>query len=404
MVSRCAFTFPIMTLKGNILLLDDIQNNLGFLSTILIEQGYQIRSVVSAEIALKVAKATNPDVIVLESLMLERDGYQICEYLKSDPQTRNIPVIFLSILDQVPDRVKAFELGAGDYITNSCQVEEVISHIENQLTISKLQKQFIKQIEKLNEKNAQLQKEISDYKKHEKELKHFNQELIKANRELEQFAFIASHDLQQPLTTIDGLVQLLSRNYQESLDTKANGYLTRIRSGTIRMKNLIRDLLRYFRIGEQDEDFELIDCNNVLNLVRANLKEMIENNDAVITSDFLPTLMGNSSQITQLFHNIISNAIKFRQPEKPPRIEISVAKRNDQWLFRFRDYGIGIRPQYFEQIFELFQRLHNQHKYHGTGIGLPICRKIVECHGGRIWVESELGSGTTFYFTIPFIR
>ncbi|BAY11319.1 CHASE3 domain-containing protein [Calothrix sp. NIES-2098] len=237
------------------------------------------------------------------------------------------------------------------------------------------------------------------------ELYKLNEDLKRSNQELEQFAYVASHDLQEPLRAVAGYSQLLGQEYQECLDESAREYLTYIVDGATRMRQLIQDLLAFSRVGTRGQAFVATDCNIVLHQALSNLQVAIAESQAMITHDPLPTVLADKTQLVQLFQNLIGNAIKFRQGESP-QIHIGVAKTaenlepNPDWLFWVKDNGIGIKPQYLERIFEVFRRLHTRREFAGTGIGLAICKKIVERHGGRIWAESQLGIGTTFYFTL----
>jgi light-regulated signal transduction histidine kinase (bacteriophytochrome) len=225
-------------------------------------------------------------------------------------------------------------------------------------------------------------------------------ELRHSNTELEQFAYVASHDLQEPLRGIAGLAQLLQQRYQGQLDSRADEYILHIVEGTQRMQTLINDLLAYSRIGRRGEAIQATAVEAALKATLENLNMAIREYGATITNESLPTVRADATQLIQLFQNLIGNAIKFRS-ERPPHIHIGVADAGDFWQFSVRDNGIGIEPQYFERIFQVFQRLHTRREYKGTGIGLAICKKIIERHGGQIWLESELGQGSTFYFTLP---
>jgi PAS domain S-box-containing protein len=227
-----------------------------------------------------------------------------------------------------------------------------------------------------------------------------NRELTLSNENLEQFAYVASHDLQEPLRMMASYSELLERRYKSKLDTDADEFISYIVDGAKRMQKLINDLLAYSRIGRSDKPLEEIDCNAILNRVVGSMDDMAKSTGALITQDKLPVLMGNESNFIQLFQNLVGNAIKFHGPEAP-RVHVGAAKGSDRWLFSIKDNGIGIEPQYQERVFLIFQRLHGRDKYPGTGIGLSICKKIVETQGGNIWFESEQGKGSTFYFTVP---
>jgi len=232
------------------------------------------------------------------------------------------------------------------------------------------------------------------------ERKRMQEELQRSNAELEQLAYVASHDLQEPLRMVVSYLQLLERRSKDRLDLESGEFLGFAVDGASRMKTLINDLLAYSRVGMRGKPFELTNCAEVLEVALSNLKVAIEESGATVTHDLLPVVIADSSQMTQVFQNLISNAIKFRG-DKPPLIHVSATQKDGDWLFTVRDNGIGIDPQYFDQIFVIFRRLHGRDEYAGTGIGLAVCKRIVERHGGRIWVESELGRGSTFCFTIP---
>jgi hypothetical protein len=230
-------------------------------------------------------------------------------------------------------------------------------------------------------------------------LKRYALELERSNRELEEFAYVASHDLQEPLRIISSYLQLLNRRYADQLDEDGQRYIHYTVDAADRMRELIQDLLAYSRVGTQGQPFRLTDFETVLQEVLVNLQLAIEENSAVITYDPLPTVMADASQLRQLFQNLLGNALKFHS-DRPPHVHIGSRQETDHWLLWVQDNGIGLDHKYAERVFVIFQRLHNRNEYPGTGIGLAICKKIVERHNGRIWVESQPGQGTTFYFTL----
>lgn len=240
--------------------------------------------------------------------------------------------------------------------------------------------------------------EITGHKQLEQEMSAKVAELARSNDELAQFAYIVTHDLQEPIRAIAGFVQLLKRRYHDQLDDKANEYIRHSLEGTKRMQMFIDGLLAYSQVNA-DQSFVTVDCEATLNTVLTNLSVTIGETQAVITNDPLPKVAGVSFQLMQLFGNLISNALKF-QSQQTPRIHISVESKTDKYVFSIADNGIGIEAQYKTRIFRVFQRLHTRKEYPGTGVGLAICKKIVGHHNGEIWVESKLGEGTTFYFTI----
>ncbi len=242
--------------------------------------------------------------------------------------------------------------------------------------------------------------DITERKQAEKELALRAEELARSNADLQQFAYVASHDLQEPLRMVASYTQLLGKRYRGKLDADADDFIAFAVDGAHRMQVLINDLLAYSRVGTRGEEFTSTDCESVLESVLFNLKAAIAEAHAVIHHDPLPTISVDQTQLGQVFQNLIGNALKFHGPE-PVRIHVSVQQEAGEWRFSVRDNGIGIEPHDAERIFEIFQRLHAGHEYPGTGIGLAITKKIVERHGGRIWVVSEFGKGSTFSFTIP---
>jgi signal transduction histidine kinase len=225
-------------------------------------------------------------------------------------------------------------------------------------------------------------------------------ELRRSNEELEQFAYVASHDLQEPLRIVASYAQLLEMRYRDKLDADADDFIAYIVSGVKRMQQLIEDLLNYSRVGTRGRAFKPVDCNRIVAAACENLAAAIGECGATVAYDSLPTVTADASQLTQLFQNLIGNAVKFRA-DNAPVVNILAARDTDRWVFSVKDNGIGIPREYGDRIFAVFQRLHGTDKYPGTGIGLAIARKIVERHGGVIWVDSQIEEGATFRFTIP---
>lgn len=232
------------------------------------------------------------------------------------------------------------------------------------------------------------------------ELKRSNEALARSNVELQSFAYIASHDLQTPLRSISGFVQLLRSKYEGQLDEQADDWIRRTVQSTEQLQTFIRDLFEYSRLDSQARPFEEVSSNKVFNSAILLLDASIRDSQAQVTCDELPTVMGDRTQLVQLMQNLIGNAIKY-QNDSPPHIHVSARSEGNEWVFSVQDNGIGIDPKHHERIFEMFKRLHSQQKYPGIGLGLAICRRIVQRHGGRIWVESASGNGSIFYFTMP---
>ena len=625
-----------------VLVVDDQPSNLRFLSKLLTAQGYQVYQAICGQLALNLAIAHCPDLILLDIRMPEMNGYEVCRRLKATAETEQIPVIFLSVLDEMNDKLQAFRVGGADYITKPFQVEEVLARIDKQVGLQKLQQQlkeqnyqlqqsqsllasilnssldgvvaysavrnsegnivdfqwllinpaaekfyglllneivgknllaelsqlrnnglfdlYVSVVEtgetvdrefsyeherdtivwlhivavKLNDGLAVTFRNITDRKRAEIALRdseerfraifeqaavgiaktalcgqfmrvnpgfcqivryaesellqknwqaithpddieadreyvrsllsgniqtfslekrlvckdeavrwanvtvsamrdakgtpqylicaiediserklvqellqasldtqtRYAQELTRSNAELEQFSYVASHDLQAPLSTIAGYAQLLEKRCHNQLDAQGNKFLRNIVNSCERMQALIDDLLEYSRVGRSEKPFDLIDCNLVFEDACANLQLAIRQDRASVTRGDLPRVRGDSFQLLQLFQNLIGNAIKYRSSEAP-MVHVGASRQGDSWVFSVQDNGIGIAEQYHPRIFQLFQRLHSQKQYSGTGIGLAICQRIVERHGGRLWVESEPNRGSTFYFSIP---
>jgi signal transduction histidine kinase len=365
---------PENSTNSNILIVDDMPDNLRVLSLLLSQQGYEVRKALNGEMAIASAQADPPDLILLDIKMPGMDGYEVCERLRADPQTSQVPIIFISALGEPTDKVAAFSVGGVDYITKPFQAPEVLARIENQLRLRYLQQQL------------QLQ----------------NVELARSNRDLEEFAHVVSHDLQQPLQSITGFADLIRDRYGDRLDTTAEEYLDCIINSGKRMQRLIRDLLTYAQTGAEHQEFQPVDCNQVMHQVFDNLRVAIYEQGVSLVYADLPTVLGHETQLVQLFQNLIGNAIKFIRSGIDPEVTIAATPVGHYWQFQVRDNGIGMAPEDLERVFGVFQRLHkDESKYTGTGIGLATCKKIVEGHGGQIWVESQLTAGTTFFFTLP---
>jgi PAS domain S-box-containing protein len=243
--------------------------------------------------------------------------------------------------------------------------------------------------------------DLTERNRAEAALRAYAQDLARSNAELEQFAYVASHDLQEPLRMVASYTQLLARRYKGRLDADADEFITFAVDAATRMQRLINDLLAYSRVGTKGKPFETTNLSDVMNHVLASLKLAIEESGARVAIDPLPTLMADPVQMGQLFQNLLGNAIKFRKPDTPLDIRMTASLIREEWFFTFSDNGIGFDPEYAERIFVIFQRLHTSSEYPGTGIGLAICKKIVERHGGRIWADSKPGQGAVFSFTLP---
>ena len=245
--------------------------------------------------------------------------------------------------------------------------------------------------------------DISDRRHAERAFREKGAELERSNRELEHFAYAASHDLREPLRMVATYVTLLKREYGDQLDSSAREYMRFAVEGATRLTRLVSDLLEYARIGPKTLSLQAVDCDAALTQVLEGLRAHIEQSQARVEREALPTVLGDPVLINQVFQNLIENGIKFRS-SAPPCVRVSAERVDDEWHFHFADNGVGIEPRFHDRIFQLFQRLHTSESYPGTGMGLALCKKVVERHGGRVWVESTLGQGSVFSFSLPALR
>jgi light-regulated signal transduction histidine kinase (bacteriophytochrome) len=254
---------------------------------------------------------------------------------------------------------------------------------------------------KVEAANSEMRREIEERLEAERELREKTDALARSNADLEQFAYVASHDLQEPLRMVSSYVQLFEKRYAGKVDEQADKYIRYAVEGAKRMQSLIAGLLEYSRVGRLDEPFGTVDTSAALDQALSNLRSSVEESRASITRGPLPTVTGNAGRLAQVFQNLIGNALKFRHPGAPAKVHVSSVPQRGEWQFTVEDDGIGIDPQYLDRIFVIFQRLHTRAEYPGTGIGLSICKKVIERHGGRIWVDSRSGEGARFHFTLP---
>jgi len=325
------------------------------------------------------------------------DGIEMCRQLKVDPSTAHTHVILVTAYEATSElKGQGLEAGAGDFITKPIDTVEFVAKIRVMLRLIQAEEDLRDIADHLEEL---VEERTKDLERARAALAKHAEELARSNAELEQFAYVASHDLQEPLRMVASYVQLLEQRYKDKLDSDANEFIEYAVDGALRMQKLIDGLLAYSRVGTLGKEFAPTDTEALLDDVLANLQVAIEETGAVVTHDPLPTVPADDVQLARVFQNLISNAIKFCS-EEPPRVHISAAQDADEWVFSVRDNGIGIDPQHHERIFTLFQRLHTRRQYPGIGVGATIARVIVQRHGGRIWVESEPGKGSTFYFTI----
>jgi PAS domain S-box-containing protein len=333
----------------------------------------------------------------LEEIMatIQRAGFWEGELGHTCKDNRNIVVASRQVLKPGSNTQAPGILEINNDITERKRAEEALRRAHGEL-----ETRVQERTSELKRSNEWLQLEIQERKRTEAALARRSEELARSNAELEQFAYVASHDLQEPLRMVGSFVQLLERRYKDVLDAKGREHISYAVDGARRMQMLIQDLLAFSRVGTQGKEFTPTNFDSLVRSVLNNLREAISESGAKVNCAPLPTLPADDTQMVQLFQNLISNAVKFRGKESP-RIHITAELSNASWKFAVKDNGIGIDQRHSERIFLIFQRLHSRREYAGTGIGLAICKKIVDRHGGKIWVESEPGKGSTFLFTLP---
>ena len=322
--------------------------------------------------------AHHPDVVIADYNLPQWKGMEALEVLRRE--SIDIPLILVSGALGDVTAVECIKKGATDYVLKDgiARLPEAIRRALQEKRVLRLRRQA------------------------EEDLARKAEELARSNADLEQFAYVASHDLQEPLRMVASYTQLLSERYRGKLDADADKFIGYATEGALRMQTLIQDLLAFSRVGREGSAHESVDCNVVWDEVLQNLASAIQESGAVITRNALPMVWADRSRLVQVLQNLIANAIKFRGPE-PPAIFVQAEKAGEQWLFSVSDNGIGIPPEQGEHIFVIFQRLHTRAEYAGNGMGLAICKKIIEHSGGKIWIEAHPGPGSVFKFTLPCV-
>jgi two-component system, sensor histidine kinase and response regulator len=362
-----------MTVNGAapILVVDDQRENLEALEALLAPLG-KVVTAGSGEEALKQVLREDFAVILMDVRMPTMDGFETVELLKRRERNQHTAVIFLTGVEKdAPQVFRGYSAGAVDYISKPVDADVLRSKVAVLVD--------------LHRKTVALERRAED--------------LARSNAELEQYAYVVSHDLQEPLRSIGGFAQLLALRYREKLDEDADQFIDFIVQGVGRLQALINDLLTYSRAGRAELRRERIDCNALVKRTLSSLGAALDDADAEVKVGRLPTIEADREKLGQVFQNLLSNALKFTDT-RPPRVEVSATQARDGWTFAVADNGIGIEPVYAERIFRMYQRLHAQDEYDGTGMGLAICKQIVERHGGRIWCEPRRGGGAVFRFTV----
>jgi signal transduction histidine kinase len=373
-----ASSAPPEKTKLRILLVEDTAADSELILRHLRRAGFEITGdvVQTAQHFRSRLRSDPPDIVLADYNLGQWRGMEALEILREE--NLDIPLILVSGALGDVTAVECIKQGATDYV------------LKDALTRLPICIRRALQERQLRE----------DRRRAEEELARKVEELARSNMELEQFAYVASHDLQEPLRMVAAYTQLLAERYHGKLDEQADKYIHYAVDGALRMQTLIQDLLAFSRAGRADMEREAADCNLLVEEALKNLSIAIRESGAKVNFECLPMITGNRAQLRQVFQNLIGNAVKFHGSQ-PPVVEISAQQEGEHWLFSLSDNGIGIAPEHVDSIFVVFQRLHTRNEYQGNGIGLSICKKIIERHGGRIWVESQEGQGATFKFTLP---
>ncbi len=418
----------------NILLVDDEPKNLLALEAVLEGLGQNLVKARSGDEALRRLIHEDFAVILLDVLMPGMNGFETATLIRQRDRTRYTPIIFLTAAGKSETEMfQGYAVGAIDYLVKPFvpsilrskvvvlidlyrkneqvrQLNEELSHRSQELEILNLKLKNENEIRKRTEEelrqseeglkslNATLEAKVVERTETVEER---SRQLAKINVELEQFVYAASHDLQEPLRTVTSFLQLLERRNRDLLDNDSKQFIDFAVKSSEHMRSLINGLLEFSRVNLKEKKFQSVDCNVIVSEILKQLNASIVESGAKVECLWLPEVWGEPMLLGQLFQNLIGNALKFCS-ERSPRVEVGAEKREGEWLFWVKDNGIGIEPQYFRQIFLLFQRLNNRENFPGAGLGLAVCQKTVELHGGKIWCESEFGKGSRFFFTIPY--
>ena len=364
------------------------------------------------------------------------NGFETADLIRQRDRNRRTPIIFMTAMEKAETEMfKGYALGAIDYLVKPfvpavlrSKVAVLIDIYRKTEEVVRLNVKISLRAEELDDLTFSLKRENEIRKQTERELyrseevlKNLNAslearilertatveahslQLTRTNAELEQFVYSASHDLQEPLRTMTSFLQLIERRNYGKFDQESKGFFDFAVKCADNMRNLIKGLLEYSMVNLKEKQFQKVDCHSLVRRILDQLDGSISDSKAKIEITSLPEVYGEPLLLGQLFQNLIGNALKFCSG-RPPQIEVGSEKREGDWLFWVKDNGIGVEPRFFQQIFRLFQRLHNREEYPGAGLGLAVCQKTVELHGGKIWCESELGQGSSFFFTIPFLK
>lgn len=373
-IADLASNFPIPKVELNLLIVDDRQENLMATEKVLKKLGANIYKASSGNEALSLVLRHRFALVLLDVQMPEMDGFETAMLMQEHESMQHTPIIFVTAISKEEKYAEqAAEIGAVDYIFKPINPDILRSKVKVYLDIYEQREQILK----------------------------LNEYLLQSNEELERFAYICSHDMQEPARMMSCYSEILQVEYESTLDATGRKYLDLITNNASRMQKMIRDILAFSRVGREKPEPEEVDCRKVIDEVMHDLESIIQKSNANITISPMPVLFTSDTLVRVLFQNLIGNALKFQDGARQPEIEIKAEEQESQWLFTIRDNGIGIEPNFYNKVFTIFQRSHRHEVYPGTGIGLSTCRKFVEHYGGKIWFESELGKGTTFFFVLP---
>ena len=361
------------------MIVDDNANNLRTLKAILEEHGFETRAAINGELALKAITELQPDMVLLDIMMPDMNGYEVCQRLKAEDSTKDIPVLFISALDEVEDKVRAFNVGGVDYISKPFQAEEILARVRVHIALARAHQKLESAYNELEEHTTKLEA---------------------VNNELTAFSYSVSHDLRAPLRSIDGFSQILLEDYNDNLDDRGKGYLQRIRDNTQHMGTLIDDLLQLSKLSSGDVYRQDINLSDIAQDLVNKLDSDYPGHQVAVQIAPNMVTRGDPRLMEIALNNLFRNAWKYTSKTKSPKIEFGATKQDGQMVYFIRDNGIGFDMQYYNRLFQPFQRLHHNDEFEGSGIGLATVQRIIKLHGGRIWADAAVGSGATFYFVL----
>jgi len=387
-----------------ILAVDDTTESLALLRSLLSAADYNVRLADSAELGLAAAAASAPDLILLDIRMPGMDGLEMCRQLQTREETCNIPIILMSAFDEDKDWVAGLNAGAVDYISKPIRTDELLSRVRTHLKLSHTKK-LEKEALSLRQAKIDLESEILLRRQAEAELEQRVQErtamLETANQELEAFSYSVSHDLRAPIRAIQGFGSILQEDFAPSLEPEMVRILNVIISEALRMGQLIDALLNFSRLNRLPLKQEIVSSKELVSKALALLQDAQAGRSVEITVGELPSTMGDSVLLLQVWVNLLSNALKYTNPRPVSKIWISGQQEGSEVIYFVKDNGVGFDMKYADKLFGVFQRLHTKDEFEGVGIGLSLIQRIVLRHGGRVWAESQVNEGATFYFALP---